>query len=48
MPTIDPRIDAYIEKSQDFAKPILIHLRKLVHETCPDVIETIKWSMPQF
>lgn len=48
MPTIDPRIDAYIEKSQDFAKPVLIHLRKLVHETCPDVTETLKWSMPSF
>lgn len=48
MPTLDPRIDAYIEKSQDFAKPVLIHLRKLVHETCPDVIETLKWSMPSF
>ncbi len=48
MPTIDPRIDAYIEKSQDFAKPVLIHLRNLVHETCPDVTETLKWSMPSF
>jgi len=48
MPTIDPRIDAYIEKSQDFAKPVLTHLRKLVHETCPDVTETLKWSMPSF
>lgn len=46
MPTTDPRIDAYIERSQEFAKPILLHLRKLVHEVCPDVTETIKWSMP--
>jgi uncharacterized protein YdeI (YjbR/CyaY-like superfamily) len=48
MPTIDPRIDAYIEKSQDFAKPVLTHLRALVHEVCPDVNETLKWSMPSF
>lgn len=49
MPTIEPRIDAYInEKAADFAKPILAHLRKLVHEACPDVMETIKWSMPFF
>ncbi|MGB5013263.1 MAG: DUF1801 domain-containing protein [Pyrinomonadaceae bacterium] len=48
MPTIDPRIDAYIEKSQEFAKPVLTHLRELVHETCPDVTETLKWSMPSF
>ncbi len=48
MPTIDKRIDAYIEKKADFAKPILIHLRKIVHKACPEVEETIKWSMPFF
>jgi uncharacterized protein YdeI (YjbR/CyaY-like superfamily) len=44
----DPRIDAYIAKSADFAKPILKHLRALVHKGCPGVEETIKWSMPHF
>ncbi len=44
----DPRIDAYIEKSADFAKPILNHLRALVHKACPDVQETMKWSFPHF
>ena len=44
----DPRIDAYIAKSADFAKPILKHLREIVHEGCPDVEETLKWSMPHF
>ena len=48
MPTYDPRIDAYIEKSADFAKPVLTHLRELIHKTCPDVTETLKWSMPSF
>jgi hypothetical protein len=48
MPKIDPRVDAYIAKSADFAKPILIHLRKLVHEACPDCEETIKWGVPFF
>ena len=48
MPTVDPRVDAYIEKSQDFAKPILNHIRKLVHAACPDVMETMKWSFPHF
>lgn len=47
-PTTDPRIDAYITKSADFAKPILEHIRKLVHKACPEVTETIKWSMPFF
>ncbi len=48
MPTVDPRIDAYIEKSADFARPILTHIRKLVHKACPDITETMKWSMPHF
>ena len=48
MLTKDPRIDAYIANSADFAKPILTHLRKLVHAACPDVEETLKWSMPAF
>ncbi|HMH23777.1 MAG TPA: DUF1801 domain-containing protein [Puia sp.] len=46
MATIDPRVDAYIAKSADYAKPILEHLRKLVHRACPAVEETLKWSMP--
>jgi uncharacterized protein YdeI (YjbR/CyaY-like superfamily) len=44
----DPRIDAYIARSAKFAQPILKHLRALVHAGCPDVVETIKWSMPHF
>ena len=48
MPEFDKRIDAYIEKSAEFARPILEHLRKLIHKACPDVTETLKWSMPSF
>jgi uncharacterized protein YdeI (YjbR/CyaY-like superfamily) len=44
----DPRIDAYISKSADFAKPILTHLRKTLHAACPEVEETMKWSSPSF
>lgn len=44
----DPRIDAYIERAAPFARPILVHVRALVHEACPDVEETIKWGMPTF
>ncbi|MEO8741565.1 MAG: YdeI/OmpD-associated family protein [Lysobacteraceae bacterium] len=44
----DPRVDAYIAKSAEFAQPILRHLREVVHAACPDVEETIKWSMPSF
>jgi uncharacterized protein YdeI (YjbR/CyaY-like superfamily) len=48
MPDKDPRIDAYIEKSADFAKPIMTHLRKLIHKASPKITENIKWSMPAF
>ena len=44
----DPRIDAYIAKAAPFAQPILQRLREVVHETCPAVEETLKWSMPTF
>jgi uncharacterized protein YdeI (YjbR/CyaY-like superfamily) len=44
----DPRFDAYIARSADFAKPILTHLRAVVHEACPDVEEAMKWSFPNF
>lgn len=41
-------IDNYISKSADFAQPILNHLRDLVHTTCPEVEEKMKWSFPHF
>ena len=44
----DPRVDAYIAKAPDFAKPILTYLRDVIHQGCPDVVETIKWSTPTF
>ena len=48
MGTRDKRVDGYIAKAQPFAKPILTHIRDVVHEACPDVSETIKWGMPAF
>ena len=44
----DPRVDAYIAKAPPFAQPILSHIRAVVHEACPDVQETMKWSSPFF
>lgn len=44
----DPRVDAYIAKSGDFAKPILTHFRAIVDEACPDANETIKWGTPSW
>src|SRR5437868_75375 len=42
------KVDTYIAKSADFAKPILTHLRELVHKACPEVEEVIKWGFPNF
>lgn len=46
--THDPRVDAYIAKSASFAQPILTHVRTVVHAASPEIVETIKWSMPFF
>ena len=48
MPNRDPRVDAYIAKSAPFARPILEHIRDVVHAACPDAEETIKWGFPHF
>jgi len=48
MPKKDPRVDAYIAGAPDFAKPILTHIRAVVHAACPEVEETLKWRMPSF
>jgi len=44
----DPRVDAYIAKAADFARPILTHVRTLIHAAVPDIEETIKWGAPHF
>jgi uncharacterized protein YdeI (YjbR/CyaY-like superfamily) len=44
----DPRIDEKIAQAAPFARPILEHLRELVHRTVPEVGETVKWGMPHF
>ena len=48
MPARDPRVDAYIAAAPAFAQPILTLIRAAVHEGCPDVVETMKWSRPHF
>src|SRR4051794_39995945 len=48
MPRINKQVDAYIAKAQPFAQPILKHIREIVHETCPDCEEKIKWGFPAF
>jgi uncharacterized protein YdeI (YjbR/CyaY-like superfamily) len=44
----DPRIDAYIARQAEFARPILEHLRAVVHAAYPDVEEAVRWGMPAF
>jgi uncharacterized protein YdeI (YjbR/CyaY-like superfamily) len=44
----DPRIDAYIAAAPDYARPVLLELRKRVHAACPGVAETWKWRTPSF
>jgi uncharacterized protein YdeI (YjbR/CyaY-like superfamily) len=44
----DERVTAYIKKQREFARPILAHLREMIHAGCPDVVENIKWSAPAF
>jgi len=46
--TNDPRVDAYIGKAAPFARPVLMHLRWLIHKACPAVEEDMKWSRPFF
>jgi uncharacterized protein YdeI (YjbR/CyaY-like superfamily) len=48
VPKKDPRVDAYVARSADFAKPILKFIRSAVHEGCPQAEETIKWGFPHF
>lgn len=47
MGTRDPRVNTYIKNAPEFARPILEHIRTVVHEACPEVIEGTKWSVPQ-
>ena len=46
--TRDPRIDAYVERAQPFARPILEHIRTRVHAAVPEAEEALKWSAPAF
>jgi uncharacterized protein YdeI (YjbR/CyaY-like superfamily) len=48
MEKFNPKVNEYIANSADFAKPILEHLRQLIHDTCPLAEEKIKWGMPFF
>jgi len=42
------QVDHYIAKSAEFARPVMEHLRELIHKAIPDIEEHIKWGMPAF
>lgn len=44
----DPRVDEYIANAADFAKPILTHVREVIHKASPEITESAKWGMPHF
>ncbi|RKR05689.1 uncharacterized protein YdeI (YjbR/CyaY-like superfamily) [Flavobacterium sp. 90] len=48
MAQLNSKVDEYIAKSEDFAKAILEYLRQIIHETCPDAVEDIKWGTPHY
>jgi uncharacterized protein YdeI (YjbR/CyaY-like superfamily) len=44
----DTRIDAYIDRQAEFARPILNYIRDAVHAAGEEVEESVKWGMPAF
>lgn len=48
MEKYDERIDSYINSAAEFARPILRHLRALIHQASDEITETIKWGFPHF
>lgn len=44
----DSRIDAYIDRAQPFARPILAKVRERIHAVVPNIVETTKWSAPAY
>lgn len=41
-------VDNYIAGRADFARPILNHLRDVIHKASPEIFEEVKWGMPAF
>lgn len=48
MPQLDPRVDAYIDTAPEYAKPILVKLRKAILSADANLAEQIKWGAPTF
>ncbi len=48
MKNLNPKITEYIDNAPEYSKPILTHLREIIHLACLDLEEKIKWGMPHF
>jgi uncharacterized protein YdeI (YjbR/CyaY-like superfamily) len=48
MPKTDRRVDAYIAKAPEYARPIIESVRAMVHQGAPECEETLKWGHPAF
>lgn len=48
MAIFDSKVNDYVANSPDFAQPILEHWRQIMHDTCPNMVEAIKWGLPHF
>jgi len=46
MPRRDPRIDAYIQRAPEYARPILTKLRKVLLSADRGLEEDVKWGAP--
>ena len=45
---VKPTFDEYIGDCEEFAQPILKHIREVVIRNCPAIEEKIKWNFPCF
>jgi hypothetical protein len=46
--TVDPRVDAYIDRLPDWQQEICHEVRELVHAADPEVVETIKRTVQPY
>lgn len=48
MSSKDERVDRYVARAPDFARPILKRVRAIVHRAVPGIGEDIKWGAPAY
>jgi len=48
MSQYNPKITEIIENAPEFERPVLKHLREIIHKACPEIEERISWSRPHY